>query len=240
MRGLDAANLDRSVSPRDDFNAFANGGWKKANPIPGEFSCYGSFEQLSEVNLLVLRELCEAAALCSPAATLPERLVGTFYKAALDEAAIERAGLSPVQPLLSLVETACSLGCDVAASLGQLHAFGVHALFGLSDGPDPKRSSDNIAHLRQGGLGLPDRDYYTEPQHAEVRRSYEAHVAALLRLGGCSAGDAAVGASAVLSLESQLAAAHLTRTERRDPVRTRACARSCPVSLHLFTDTCPS
>jgi len=136
----------------------------------------------------------------------------------MDEAAVEAAGASPLEPLLALAELFAAERSPV--TLAELHVSGVPCFFVLSDGPDAKSSGDSIAQLRQGGLGLPDRDYYTEEKHADTLRQYEAHVAAVLQLLGDSPEAAAAAAASTVALETRLARAHLTRTERRDPLRT--------------------
>ncbi len=255
-RGLDAANLDRSVSPADDFYTYANGSWCKNNPLPGEYSrwvrppcrvlcvrsrccagCWrvpllavrvadvhalaqGSFETLAEENMAVLRELLDAAAASPEPRGSVTQKVGDFYKAAMDLAAVEAAGIAPLAELLRLADAAADGSSPLAAALGELHAAGMPSFFGLGDGPDAKDSGRSIAQAHQGGLGLPDRDYYFEACHAEIKVKYEAHVARMLRLLGDSDVDADAAAAAVLALETRLAGAQLTRTERRDPDKT--------------------
>jgi len=216
VRGLDVANLSKSVSPADDFYTFANGSWCDKNPIPAEYSRWGTFEELVERNLKVLRELCEKSAAASePGVT---QKVGAFWRAAMDTQAVESAGSSPLHELLALCDAAASGAVPLSEALARLHTAGVPVFFGLSDSSDAKRSDWSIAQLRQGGLGLPDRDYYVEEKHAAVLCQYEAHVACMLRLLGDS--DPETAAKAVVALETRLSRTHLTRTERRDPDRT--------------------
>jgi predicted metalloendopeptidase len=191
----------------------------------------------------VLRELLDAAAAApeplgsitqkvSAAACLSQRTtrsrsrtrrrsqVGDFDKAAMDLGAVEAAGIAPLAELLRLADAAADGSMSLAAALGELHTAGVPVFFGLGDGPDAKDSGRSIAQAHQGGLGLPDRDYYFESCHAEIKTKYEAHVARMLRLLGDDEADAGAAAAAVVALETRLAGAQLTRTERRDPDKT--------------------
>jgi len=138
----------------------------------------------------------------------------------MDLDAIESAGTAPLAELLALVEAAASGAKPLATALGELHTAGVPAFFGLGDGADAKDSTRSIAQAHQGGLGLPDESYYDQPQHAAVKEAYEKHVARMLRLLGDDDATADEAASAVVALETKLAAAQLTRTERRDPDKT--------------------
>ncbi len=220
VRGLDVSNLDKSVSPAEDFYSFANGAWCARNAIPAEYSRWGTFEQLVEENMNALRKICEQAA----AAPLPEgsvtQKVGDFWQAALDTTAIDAAGVAPLASLLALIDDAVAGTVALPVALARLHTAGVPALFGLSDGPDAKRSEWSIAQLRQGGLGLPDRDYYLEEKHAPILLKYTAHIARMLSLLGDDEASAATAAASVVALETRLAKTHLTRAERRDPEKT--------------------
>jgi putative endopeptidase len=138
----------------------------------------------------------------------------------MDIAAIEAAGTAPLAELLALADAAADGSVPLAEALGALHAAGVPAFFAIGDGPDAKASTRSIAQAHQGGLGLPDRSYYDEETHAETKAKYEAHVGRMLRLLGDTDAEADAAAAAVVALETQLAAAQLTRTERRDPDRT--------------------
>ena len=138
----------------------------------------------------------------------------------MDVAAIEAAGTAPLAELLRLADGAADGTTPLADALGELHRAGVPVFFGLGDGPDAKDSGRSIAQAHQGGLGLPDRDYYDKPEHAAIKAQYQIHVARMLTLLGDNAEEAAESAAAVVELETRLAAAQLTRTERRDPDKT--------------------
>ena len=220
VRGLDVTNIDKSVSPAEDFFSFANGAWCKANPVPGEYSRWGSFEQLAEENMKVLREILDAAGAAPLPAGSVTQLVGDFWRAAMSTEAIEAAGAAPLAEMLSLAESVASGGTPLATALGHFHAAGVPLFFSVGDGADAQDSTRSIAQAHQGGLGLPDRDYYTEAAHAPMKAAYEKHVARMLRLLGDDEAAAAEAAASVVALETKLAKAQLTRTERRDPDKT--------------------
>ena len=220
VRGLDVANVDRSVSPAEDFFSFANGEWCKNNPVPAEYSRWGSFEQLAEENMKVLREILDAAS-ASPLPTgSVTQLVGDFWRCAMDTATIEAAGAAPLAEMLALAEAAASGATPLAAALAHFHSAGVPLFFSVGDGADARDSTRSIAQAHQGGLGLPDRDYYFDEKHAPMLAAYQTHVARMLRLLGDDEASADEAAAAVVALETKLAQAQLTRTERRDPDKT--------------------
>jgi putative endopeptidase len=201
---LPASDRDPSVDPGVDFYRFANGGWLDANPIPAGYGAWGSFEEVSRRNEVVLRELLESAA-GDPADDL-DRLLGDAFAAGLDLEAIEAAGIEPIAALLDAAER---------EDLTALHRAGIFGLFGwgvTADHDDPNR---NLLWLAQAGLGLPDRESYFEESAKDLRAAYVEHIAAQLANAGVS-GDAA----AVLAFETRLAELHLRAEERRDTERT--------------------
>ena len=220
--GLDPKNMDLSVSPAENFFKHANGTWMASNPIPGEYPSWNTFIALHDANLTRLRNLLEG--LTPPAnpggvAETVEAKVAAYWASALDEDAVEAAGLKPLEPVLA----ACDLvSTDRTAAVAKLHAeYGVNVLFSAGEGPDDKESSWCLLQLHQGGLGLPDRDYYFDEDKQDKRDLYVKHVTNVLTLLGESEETAAKGAEAVMKLEREyLASSHLTRTERRDPETT--------------------
>ncbi|HVJ53994.1 MAG TPA: M13 family metallopeptidase [Aliidongia sp.] len=213
--GFDALSMDPSVSPCEDFYRFACGGWLKANPSPPDQPRYGRFNELALHNRDALRQLLEAA-VASP--TGETRKVADFYGACIDEAGIERKGLTPLQPLLDRI-AALSDKKDLAALIAQLQESGIDALFDFGVRPDFKDTTHNLALLSQGGLGLPDRDYYfkTDEKSVSQRAAYQAHVAKMLSLLGDSSERSEAGAKTVMTLETALAQSSLNRVARRDP-----------------------
>jgi predicted metalloendopeptidase len=218
--GIDLASIDPKASPCQDFYAFACGGWIARNEIPADKSRWGSFGQLEERNAERLRIILEASAAKADPGDPLSRKVGDFYAACMDEAAIDRAGLADLRAAWKKVE-AVKDPRSLAATVGRLHAEGVQALFGLSSGQDLKDSTQVIAWVGQGGLSLPDRDYYVkdDAKSAEIRRAYQAHLVRMLTLAGLAPVPALREAKAILALETRLAEAAWTRVEMRDPAR---------------------
>jgi putative endopeptidase len=220
--GFDPANLDRSVKPCEDFYRFANGTWVKLNPVPADRARYGSFEQLADRNRDVLHGILESVSKRADwkKGSL-EQKVGDFYASGMDEAAIEKLGAAPLKPWLERIE-AMRGPRDFAAVLGELALVRAGGGFTFFVGQDARESTRYIGILGQGGLGLPDRDYYLkeDPKSKEIRLKYVAHVARMLQLAGEHEADARAHAETVLAVETRLAKACLTRVENRDPQRT--------------------
>ncbi len=216
---LDPVNLDRSVSACTDFYQFANGGWVKSHPVPPAYSVWGSFAELSENNqgnlLTILRN---AAANGNSRASADLRKLGTYYSSCMDSAAAERAGAQPIVQELERV-AAIRSRAELESETARLHSRGVPAIFGFGAQQDAKNSTSVIAGVRQGGLSLPDRDYYlnAEKRYADIRANYTDHVARMFQLVGESGSDAASDAQRVLAIETALARPAKTRVELRDP-----------------------
>lgn len=213
-----AADMDPSVAPGDDFYRYANGGWLDRNPVPAEFSSYGVGREVHERNQVILRAILEeAAAAGAPAGSTLQQL-GDFYASGLDEARIEALGIAPLAPFLARIDAVRDLP-SLQAALLELHRHGVPALFGYEVDADPRDSSIMIAYLAQAGLGLPEKDYYLreDAESAGLREQYREHIAHMLELLGAPAGDAAAQAARVLALETRLAGASFGAVEMRDP-----------------------
>jgi endothelin-converting enzyme/putative endopeptidase len=221
--GIDAAALDRAVAPCDDFYRFACGGWIDRTEIPPDRSRWSrSFDEIQERNLAQLRALAEAAAAAKlgPEDRYADK-VGAYYASCMDEAALEARGLEDLRAewkQLDAVKDARSLSVAVA----RLHREGVWPVFRLVSDQDAKDATQVIGVVVQGGLTLPDREYYLkdDPKSAEIRKEYEAHVARMLALAGAADARARADARAIVALEGRLAEAHWTRVEMRDPART--------------------
>jgi putative endopeptidase len=219
---IDPANMDSSVKPCANFYQYATGGWTRANPVPADKSRWGGFEVLEERNRAVLQSILqEVSARTDWPSGSTEQKVGDFYASGMNEAAIESAGTAPLAPWLAKVDAIAS-SADLAVVMGQLRAAGLPGGFAFSVTQDPKESTRYIGSLGQGGLGLPDRDYYTrdDPKSKDIRGQYVAHVARMLELAGESPAAAAADAAVVLDLETKLAQASFTRVENRDPQKT--------------------
>ena len=215
---IELKNLDTSVKPADDFFLYANGGWLKANPVPAAYSQWGAFHEVDEFNKQALHAILEKAAKVEKPGSL-EDLVGSFYASGMNEAAVNLAGSTPLRPELDRFAN-ISAASDVQAAVTALHKFGVRAGFVFTSEPDPKDSTMVIAGMGQGGLGLPDRDYYfrEDEKSQKLREQYVAHVTKLLELAGDSPADAKAAADAVMRLETALAKGSKTNVELRDPV----------------------
>lgn len=225
---LDPRNMDTSVKPGDDFYEYANGGWLKNNPVPPEYSRWGSFNELIEKNNDALHQIADKAAQLSSkieskpkiekAADADVQKVGDFYASGMNENEIDSAGIKPLQDEMNRID-AIKTRDDLAKEIGHLHSLGVNALFGFTSGQDDKNSAMVIAQAYQGGLGLPDRDYYTKTDDAskKLRAAYVDHLTKVFTLLGDSQQDAAAHARTVMNIETSLAKPARTRVELRDP-----------------------
>lgn len=217
--------MDTSVAAGDDFNAYANGGWIKATPIPADKSRYGIFAILADETRKRNLALIDEAAKAGSNARGDTRKIADFYASFMDEAAIESKGIAPLKPELDTIaaianrrDLARVLGGQLRADVDPLNAtnfqttnlFGVFVTQGLAD------PSKSFPYLLQGGLGMPDRDYYLSrtPHMAELRKQYQAHIAATFELAGFQ--GAAARAARVFALETKMAAAHATRVESQE------------------------
>ena len=222
IHGLDPADLDRSVSACVNLNQFGNGGWLKANPLPADQSYWGSFSILFEDNRNKLRTVLEkAAANKSAAPGGDERKIGDFWASCMDEAAIEAAGAKPIQPELDRIAKV-STPAELQAEITRLQLLGANAVFAFTAEQDRKSSTDVIALASQGGLGLPDVEYYTksDDDSKKLREQYTAHVARMLQLLGDDPAKAAADGQIILAFETRLAEASMTPVERRDSEKT--------------------
>ena len=198
-----AADLDASKNACTDFAGYINGKWLAANQIPGDRTSWGAFEMLDERSTAVQRQLAEQAAAMKDAGGV-EKIVGDLWSTGMDEARINQQGLAPVQARLDAIAALDSQD-KVADYLRTSAAKGENLLFGFSSDPDFKDSATNIAYAFQGGLGLPDKEYYEKAEHKDKLKAYEAHVAKVLELSGVPAADAAAQASDVVAFETRLA-----------------------------------
>ena len=211
--------IDRGADPTRDFFQFANGSWLKNNPIPAAYSSWGVDQILAQQNQDFIHELLQSAAQNSAAAPgSEERKIGDFYASGMDDAGIEKAGLAPLatemQRIASLRQRA-----DLSAELAHLQMIGVDALFGLGQMQDFKDSTQVIGVAAQGGLGLPDRDYYLkkDAKFVGIRTAYLQHLTRTFVLLGDSPGGAAQEARTVMAFETRLARASMPVEEQRDP-----------------------
>ncbi len=213
--------MDRTADPCVDFYQYSCGTWMTKNPIPPDQSRWGVADQLEERNRTILRTILEKASVNDPKRAPDDQKIGDFYFSCMDEPAIDKLGAQPLKSDLDRIN-ALTAKSALAPEIARLHSIGANVFFQFSSGPDLKDSNQNIAGADQGGLGLPDRDYYLkeDTETAAVRRQYVAHIQKMLQLLGEPATKAATDAQAILRLETALAKGSLDRVSRRDPDRT--------------------
>jgi putative endopeptidase len=217
--GFDAANLDRTCKPCDDFYQFAVGGWLKNNPIPPEYPVWGSFITLADKNQEALRGILEAAAANTSAAPgSNERKIGDFYASCMDTKEIDAQGLKPIRADLASIEAIQGTPSLIETG-AHLQTEGVGVLFNFGSDQDFKDSTRVIGEATQGGLSLPDRDYYMrdDEESKKLREQFAEHVTKLLVLAGDTQEKASGDAKTILGIETSLAKASMTNVERRDP-----------------------
>lgn len=217
-KGLDPAYMDTSVDPCTDFYQYSCGGWLKQNPIPPDQSAYGRGTELAERNRLVLRDILEKAAVERPGRSAVDQKIGDFYSSCMDEATINRKGIAPLKLELDRIAALKSKD-QLAEELAHLHSMSVDVFFSYGSVQDFKDAAAVIAVADQGGLGLPERDYYTrtDAKSVELRKQYVQHVTNMLKLLGENPQAAAADANTIMEMETALAQASRTVIERRDP-----------------------
>src|SRR6266478_5892690 len=219
---LDPKNMDTSTKPGDDFFRYANGAWIKRTEIPPEYSRWGAFNELVEHNNDALHAIAEKASTThvDPKLAPETQKVGDYYASGMDEKTIEAQRTKPLEEEFKRID-AIKDRADLLKAIAHLHTIGVGAFFGFGAGQDAKDSSRDIAQAGQGGLGMPDRDYYTkqDADMKEKRQKYVAHVTKMLTLSGDPADKAAEDAKRIMALETKLAEASRTRVQLRDPIK---------------------
>ena len=217
--GIDPANIDKSVKPCDNFFLYANGNWLKNNPIPAAESGWGSFNELADHNYAtqkaILQDLSAHASTAKPGSNAQK--VGDFYASAMDTMAIEAAGLKYLQPYLTRIKSLKNLG-EVQAYLADPKTVS-GGWYEMGVGQDEKISTQYAVQFYQGGLTLPDRDYYLkdDTRSKAIRAAYKTFLTSVFQLLGDAPSLAATNADAVLALETKMAQASRTRVDLRDP-----------------------
>ncbi|MBS0411295.1 MAG: M13 family metallopeptidase [Proteobacteria bacterium] len=223
--GIDVAGMDLKVAPGDDFFAYANGGWDKVTPIPPDRSTFGLFATLAELTTQRTADLIKAASADKPAAGTEARKIADYFDSFSDEAAIDAAGLTAVKPKLDEIAAISDraslsrfIGASLRADVDPLNATNFHTdnLFGLWVSPGFADAGTNSAYLLQGGIAMPDREYYLAQDAKMVgfQQAYQKHIAAVLALAGMP--DAEAKAAQVYALERKIAQAHAPRADSED------------------------
>jgi putative endopeptidase len=220
--GLDLQSMDKSANPCADFYQYTCGGWIKHNPIPADQAAWSVYGKLTQDNQRFLWGILDELAKQKTGRTAPQQKIGDYFAACMDEGAVEKAGLTPVKPYLEQI-AALKAKTELPALLADFHLRDLDdAYFNFGSNQDFGDSSQVIAFASAGGLGLPDRDYYTKTdKHSiELRDKYLVHVAHMLTLVGAPAADATRDAKKIMEMETTLAKATLTQVELRDPYKS--------------------
>jgi putative endopeptidase len=213
-----SSHIDTTVHPGDDFFEYANGGWLKNNPIPQSESGWGIFNLVADENYAQIKKISEDASAAKSAKGTPQQQIGDFFYCGMDSASVEKNGISPLNELLAKIE-AIKSKTDLVNMLTELQLCGVNPAYSIGVGQDMKLSDQNSVYLSQGGLGMPDRDYYfnmdTRTQH--IRAEYLTHITTMLTLVDKDSIKAKTQSNSVLKLETSLASAHKKLEDLRDP-----------------------
>ena len=213
---LDVTAMDRTIDPCTDFFAYSCGGWIKKNPIPRDQSSWDTYSKMQDENLVQLRSILEAAAAPDPKRNAVDQKIGDYYASCTDEKAIDAKGADPLNPSLEQIAKISSKAELAGAAAAMIDD---NVLFRFESTQDPHAADQVIANADQGGLGLPDRDYYLkdDSKSVDLRKQYLAHVQKMFELLGDKPETAAANAQTVMRIETELAKGSMTRVERRNP-----------------------
>jgi putative endopeptidase len=218
---LDVTSMDRSIDPCTDFYAYSCGGWMKKNPIPPDQSSWSAYGKVQDEDTAQLRDILQTAEMPGAQRDAAHQKIGDYYAACMDEKAVDAAGITPLRPYLDKIDGLNSKAglADVVADRAFSSGYRRSTLFRFSSDQDAKDSSQEIAETDQGGLGLPDRDYYfkDDAKSQDLRKAYLTHVQKMFELLGDKPDAAAAEAQTVMRIETALAQGSMTRVERRDP-----------------------
>jgi putative endopeptidase len=216
--GFDPAAMNTKADPCTDFYQYACGNYSNLHPIPADLPEFDQFANLYEFNTQALHDILEQTAAAQAAPGSNEQKIGDYYKSCMDTDAIEQKGLAPLQPELDRI-AALESKTELSALVAHLNQTGVGVFFDFSSQQDFKDATQEIAYIDQGGLGLPEKDYYlrTDAKSVELRKQYVAHIQKMLTLLGYGPDEAEVEAGRVMDLETALAKGSVGVVERRDP-----------------------
>jgi len=215
--GLDLAAIKPEVKPQDDLFRHVNGQWLDNTEIPEDKAVFGSFYMLADDAELAVKALIEDAA--SNPSSFTAKQIGDLYNSFMDEARAEQLGANPIRPGLDKIASISSMP-EFFSALGAFERAGVSGLWGSYVDNDPGDPERYLVHLYQGGIGLPDKEYYTDEKYQEIRDEYVPHISRMLMLAGWNATDAISAAKTIFEFESQLAEKHWDRVESRDAEKT--------------------
>jgi putative endopeptidase len=220
--GISATNFDTTVVPGNDFFSYANGGWIKANPIPNDQVRWGSFSILNENNKKNLHTIVDSVSKLTDAKKgSPAQLVGDFYFSSMDTNTIEQSGAAPIKGEMEAIDKLTDIN-QVLSYVAKLQQWGTNPMFTFYASQDPKNSENVVPQVYQGGLSLPDRDYYlkSDPRSTTIRSEFITHVVNMFKLYGLDEATAKKYAETVMRIETGFAGASMTRVELRDPFKT--------------------
>ena len=218
VQAIELANMDSTINPADDFFRFVNGKWLDKTEIPGDQGRWGSFNELREENNEVVLSVLENAAKSGKYEDgTDQKKAGDFYSIGMDSLLAESAGIQPLKPYLEKIESISNIQ-DLQKYLSEQQIYGGGAFYNFAIFPDLKNSKMMSTYLAQGGLGLPDRDYYTktDEKSVDIREKYVAHISRMLQLLGDDKASADEQATRIMVLETRLAEASMTNVERRN------------------------
>jgi len=221
VRDIELSDLDTTVSPAADFDAYANGGWKKSNPLPGDKSRYGTFDKLDDQAREQVRSLFQEMAGGQYSEGSIEKKIADFYSSGMDSAALEAAGINPLKEYLAQAD-AITNTADLQKVVTQWHRMGINPLFFAYADADQKNSSKVVAYLSQGGLRMPDRDYYlNEDERSKgIRQKYLEFISGTLGLMGNPSELTGKQAEIIYAIEKEMATYSMSLLDQRDPYKT--------------------